>query len=355
MNAKTIKENLITEDIINVLNAIGSTWYQEDNNVIHFQSVCHNSDSHKLDYFKDSHSFYCYRESQRFDIFSLIQQVDNCDFSTAFKKVTEICNIKLDSYQENNKKIQDDWQTSLHKFVNDQPEEKINKIYNSDILNLFQNKYTQDWINDNISISSMIKYNIMWNEINKSIIIPCYNIDGELIGVRERYTRKQDIVNGKYRPLHTLNETYKFCTSDNLYGIFESKENIKQSKRVFISESEKGCMQCNTYMSDNNICVGTYGHVLSKKQIDILLSLNVEEVDILYDFDYDTVYDDTNKLTQDFISNYQKYVLKAGQKLLPYFKVKAGISYNGHIRNQSPFDTGKDFFENIINNLIELN
>ena len=72
---KQLKENLSSNDIINILSKFNVKYIKDSDNYCIFPTVCHNLNggSPKLYYYKDSHMFKCYTECEGvFDIFNLI-------------------------------------------------------------------------------------------------------------------------------------------------------------------------------------------------------------------------------------------------------------------------------------------
>ena len=157
---ETIEKNLTEEQVITILSSLGSLPPRRDNeNNLVFQSVCHNSDSWKLCYYIETHSFFCYRDWESFNLFNLVMKVKECDFKTALKYVCDILNIRIDTFSapaqgfvSNYTKA--DWdifekfdklQTTLK--TKEEPEK-----YNENILNLYNDIYFEGWIKENISI-----------------------------------------------------------------------------------------------------------------------------------------------------------------------------------------------------------
>ena len=96
---EVIEKNLTEEQVITILTNLGSAPPRKDNdgNLV-FQSICHNSDSWKLCYYIETHSFFCYRDWESFNLFNLIMKVKDCEFKTALNYVCEILNIRIDTF-----------------------------------------------------------------------------------------------------------------------------------------------------------------------------------------------------------------------------------------------------------------
>ena len=123
-------------------------------------------------------------------------KVKECDFKTALKYVCDILNIRIDTFSAPTQGFvsnytKADWdifekfdklQTTLK--TKEEPEK-----YNENILNLYNDIYFEGWIKENISIESMKKYHIKYDIVNERIIIPHFDINNNLIGIRCRNLR----------------------------------------------------------------------------------------------------------------------------------------------------------------------
>ena len=90
----------------------------------------------------------------------------------------------------------------------------------------------------------MDKFNILYSNSQNKIIIPHYDIEGNLVGIRGRALDRWEIENiGKYLPVKVEQTWYKHPLSMNLYGLNKNKENIKKYGYVFLFESEKSVLQ----------------------------------------------------------------------------------------------------------------
>ena len=142
--------------------------------------------------------------------------------------------------------------------------------------------------------------------------------NGQLVGVRGRYTRRQDIDNGKYRPLSLLDGTVlKFPSSSCLYGLDQNKAVIEKCRQVLLFESEKSVLKADSWNIHNALAV--FGSNISKRHIEMLLELGVNDVVLCFDSDYRQVGDDDFKF---FVLKMKKLA----SKLRPYFSTS--IVYN---------------------------
>lgn len=339
LNAQTIKQNLSNNNIILLLSELGSEWYEIKSDHIEFESICHHSKSHKLWYNINEHYFYCHRCAVSDDVFSLVQKVKNCSFIEALNLVIDVCHLDIEKYNEPKLDI-DDWQSTLLPLIQNKTPQTL-QIYDKNVMRLFDDLYWSKWVDEGISVESMQKFNIKWYARNQSVAIPCYDLDGNLIGCRQRFTQAADCEKGKYRPLNTLNEEYKFPTGLTLWGAYQNQDAIRKSKSVILLESEKSILKLDGWGINN--CASLYGANFTDEQKDILLTLGVERVTIALDRQFKTISND-----DDGFIWWKNHIKKIALKLQPYMYVDYIYDYNG-LTNvlDAPVDKGKEIWEKL--------
>lgn len=78
-------------------------------------------------------------------------------------------------------------------------------VYDKSVLDLFKPLAHVSWIDDGISKQAMVKFNIGWYARNEQITLPVFDVNGDLVGIHARNTRRQLVDKGlKYQPLKTL-------------------------------------------------------------------------------------------------------------------------------------------------------
>ncbi len=295
MTAQEIKSKLTEKNIIDILEKLGATIYQNDIDIIITDTVCHHGNKPKLYYYKESKSFYCYSECGSLDIFGVVAQNKGYKLPDELPKVINWiciqCNIDNCQYGFGNTEVISDW-NFINGFQKSKNKTVINTkeltIYNDSIMNIFQPLYFQDWIKDGISINSMKKYNIEYCTLQQKIIIPHYDITHKLIGIRGRALIEEDVeLFGKYTPLMIGDTKYKHPLSLNFYGINHNLQTIKRKQKVMLVEAEKSVLQTDTMFGENNFTLALSGCSLSTYQRDLLIMLGVKEVIICLDKQYD--------------------------------------------------------------------
>jgi hypothetical protein len=264
IDLKELEQSLTDERIIELVTELGSDDYKDTPNAIIFKTICHNIDSTeaslKLYYYKNTKRFKCYTDcGDTFNIYEL------------FRRRYELLGIEYDFYKdiilkisENNLVFQEKgfynkYESVYEKYKKNSPKVNISILHPS-LLNTFTFYPTQEWLNDGISIQSMREYNIKYSVSENKVVIPHYDKDGYLIGIRGRALNEEDIELGKYMPIQIEGKFYSHPLGYNLYGLNFVKGNIKKNKIAIVYESEKAVLQYNTMFGhQNNIAVAACG------------------------------------------------------------------------------------------------
>ena len=316
----SLKSQLTDDRIIELMDAMGAPLMKADSNNLIFPSICHHGadcQSHKprLYYYIESQSWFCFVCHFSGDTISLVQHVKHLDFNQAVSYICSVLHLQVGQIEEN--KQLDNW-AELRRFLpNAEPEPDKLLTYDKSILSLFDHLYPQEWLDYGISADILDKFGIGWYARQACISIPVV-FNGQLVGVRGRYTREQDVAKGKYRPICMLDGTVlKFPSSACLYGYDQNKAAIENSRQVVLFESEKSVLKAPSFGIDNALAV--FGSNISKQHIQLLLELGVNDVVLAFDSDYKQVGDDEFKF---FVVKMKKLAAK----LKPYFSVS--IVYN---------------------------
>ena len=214
-------------------------------------------------------------------------------------------------------------------------------VFKDDFLKNFPTPKIIPWLEEGITQDIIDKHKICYNPKSQSVIIPHYNIDNQLIGIRERTLIKDNEVRGKYVPATINHRMYNHPLSFNLYNINVSKDNIRNIKKVIVFEGEKSCLKYGSFFGiENDISVATCGSNLINYQVELLLSLGIQEIIIGFDRQYREIGDEEKKKwTRKLRQINDKYSSLVKISFL-FDKSKEGIlDYK-----DSPIDKGKDVF-----------
>ena len=205
-----------------------------------FRTICHGGDSHKLCYFTETKDFYCYTCCGKMPFFNFIMNIRNLkkeEFYQSLIYVAQKLGIKASSdrigigmkeVEKKTRQLFDDTAKEKQRYEQKERNIIIDKFYDKTILNYFDaDTFYKGWIDEGISIDTMRKFGIRWYEYQKHIIIPHYNINGDLVGIRRRSLRPED-VNNKYMPEYLEGKFYEHPLGLNLYGLYENQGAIKR-------------------------------------------------------------------------------------------------------------------------------
>lgn len=359
LDKEKIKQELDEQDIRLLLKDLGSEepTRDRDNNLI-FTTICHGGHKHKLYYYNDRKIFKCYTDcGDSFDIYELVRRTKlhkniNLRFDECIKYVASLTNknIHISSILStiHRDDIIDDWEWIKNYRRVEKPQVLLPSI-DSKVMNVFHEIYHQSWIDDNISIETMVKYGIKFYIKDDKIVIPHYDINGNLVGIRGRALREDDIEAGKkYMPLMVEKILYNHPLGLNLYGLNHTKEAIKRIKKIIIFEAEKSVMQCETYFGEDCFAVASCGMSITPFQRSIILSQEPKEIFIARDKQFTNpnspeAYEFAKMLLKQaypFTPYAQTYILWDDEGLLPY--------------KASPSDMGKDILLTLMKRKYEI-
>jgi len=325
-NLQEIKENLSLEDIAQILEDYNAEPEIKDNMII-ARTIDHNylddsSASRKLYYYDNSHLFVSWtRGDEAFDIFQLVLIVENREHNAGWELPQAVAFIaQRFGYAANNK--QETLQLEnleefklLHNYerikeIKPNTQEVQLKEYDGKFLKYLPQPLIVDWLNDNITEAVMKMHEICYDPKNQGIVIPHRDIDGRLIGIRERTLVQENAeLYGKYMPAKIGGNTFNHPLSFSLYNLYYSKKNIRRIKRAFVFESEKATMQyASMFGSDNDISCAICGSNFGSYQAWLLINLGVEEIIVGLDKQFKVKGDDEfKKLTKNLTNIYHKY------------------------------------------------
>ena len=371
-----IKNSLSIEQVFDLVSELGGEPVM-NNGYFVSETICHNhpgNGSHKLYYYDNTKLFRCYTECEppTFDIFQLVCKVKNLaqEYKIRYDETgKEVFRewVLYDAVQfvavyygfeaENEKFFQKRIELQDWEFLNKYEANNLEKqrqiidlhIYDDKILKYLPRPRLKDWEDEGISPQSCAAANICYDPHANGIIIPHYNINNQLIGIRIRTLIKEQEQYGKYKPAILNGKMYNHPLGFNLYNINISGNNISLYKRAFVFESEKSCLLYNSYFGrDNDISVAICGSSLNNYQVSLLLSLGVKEIVIALDKQYKQVGDEEwKRWVQKFYQIHNKYGKEV--QISYMFDFDKYLDYK-----DSPIDKGKEVFLKLFKNRITI-
>lgn len=312
-----------------------------DPTAYHFKTDCHNEHNEgnfKLYLFKDSKQYHCYSCCGQMSLFDFVMTMEGIEFAEAVEFVQDYFNISSVprgfGRKERPKKV--------YEYVKKEIDyNEVLKEYDNGILNTFSTYKPVEWLYEGISPETMERFNILFDMETEGIIIPHYDINDRLIGIRQRNLNKIQLERKrKYVPYTSSRNrvTYKHSLGKNLYGLNINKEKITENKMCVIWESEKSVLKMDSIYGNNpSVCVG--GSSISEYQLNLLKVLGCECVYIAFD----------NELGDD---KWEKKMIKIYEKIINFgFKCFVVKDWEQKYLDEkdSPIDKGKEVWRILIN------
>lgn len=338
-----VKEQLEFEDIYTLLEELGAE-PQIFNDTIHCLTICHGGDSHKLYYYNNTQLFRCYTHCQEaFDIFDLISRVKDIDLNTSIYYVVNFFNMQHKLEEVEDELLTEEWK--LFKRYQNLRDITINNdrielpSIDPNLLSHYPQPRYGAWESEYISKEVCDYMNIHYNPVSGGILIPHYDENDRLIGIRERTLVQENEIYGKYRPVKIGGKLANHPLSFNLYGLNKAANRIKEINVAMVFESEKAVLQSIGYLGlKNNIAVSMCGSSLSNYQFHLLLEAGAKEICIGIDRDFHHVHDeDYKKVLQKMDKMYLKYAPSCNISFMLDLKGLTGYK-------MSPTDAGKEIF-----------
>jgi len=356
INVKNIIDSITLHDVKDFLESLGVDQIEvnEEKQYLICPTICHNpiheAESMKLYWYQNNKIFRCYTEcNEAMSIFELYRRYMELNeypitLEEAENYVKQFLKHIIIAAKPNTKfeEIIQKYQYDIHIPVLDE--------YPKTALDCFVKYYHPTWLKDGITKQVMDKFNIRFSINQNKIIIPHYDINGRLIGIRGRALEKNEIEEfGKYRPIQIGEILYTYPLQFNLYGIHEHQQGIRARKCAIIAEAEKSVMLDDVYYGEYSNCVACCGSTFNKYHISLLTDiLGANEIVIALDKEY-----------EDWRSEKAQKYRKKIESMCNKYKHKASFSYIWDFDNvlnekDSPFDRGIDVFKYLYKTRIKI-
>lgn len=342
-----IVKDLKDEEVIRLMYELGADRHEETDNYIIFPTICHNENateaSMKLYYYKDTHLLYCYTEDGPMSIYKFLEnyyKTRNIEYNWRqdILKVVFQCSAATELTTK---------ETIFKQSLKDKYRKRQSiqlAAYSPNVLESFVKQYPIEWLEDNISAGAMDKYNIRYSISQNKIIIPHYDINNRLVGIRGRALNESEIAYAKYAPVKIEDIVYKHKLSLNLYGLNHNWENIKELGICYIAESEKAVLQSELF-GEKNCTVAICGSSLNIYQIKLLMQ-HCQPKEIVLCLD------------KEELPGEDKYFYKLWDMCNKY-KLYTNMSFIYDRENllnlkDSPFDRGRNIFNKLLEKRVKV-
>lgn len=214
-------------------------------------------------------------KNQSMDIINYIiknKKVEFIEVINNAKNVLGIDNLYINSNKEN--RVFGNFYNDIRSKVN-----KEIKIYDPSIMDNYIACGNERFLKDNISLEAQRYFDIRFSVDDQSIVIPIHTPTGELMGLKAR-VNDDNIEGQKY--YYLTDETNSGVNmSQTLYGYSQNYEYLESANEIVIFEAEKSVLQTFTFDERNTIGLGSSS--LSKKQCQLILSLNPKRIILAHD------------------------------------------------------------------------
>lgn len=360
VNVRQLKDNLSLYDIEKLIESLDIPITSKSNKIWSLKSGCHSKDCNcdsNLKFYPETMTFTCFSHNclNGNDIIDLITQRqslfdENWEFVNSINFIIDTLDISVEKLTETNHKSNKfDYNGFFKRYLKHTNNDIIElNSYNDSVLSYFKNDiYSKSFIDENISIDTMNKFEVGYYKYKQQIIFPVRDIKGNLIGIRVRNTNPEIVKTQKYMPLNLDGEIFNFPSSSTLYGLYQNSENIKKTKTVYLFEGEKSVLKFEDIEKTNN-AVATFGTHFGTFQRQLLLNLGVENVYICYDKqfeeyegdEFDRYINTINKVVKNMQGYFNVFIIYDNNDLLDY--------------KDSPVDEGKKVWNDLKKNCIRM-
>lgn len=348
MDYEKIVESLDENKIKQLLDKLDIPWQDKGNHLI-CKTACHNVDldeaSWKLYYYKNNKIFYCYSSCQGMSIFKFLRnyyetrQIEYDWYQDIYEVARDCSNLRIDGFVVEKYK-------SLHDRYNVQRKEKELPVYPFHVLDCFVHSYPQEWLDDGITKETMDKFNISYSISQNKIIIPHYDIEGRLVGIRGRALNDWEVENiGKYAPIQVEGVWYKHPLSMNLYGLDVTWQSVRRNGICYLFESEKSVMQLDAFAMEN-CSAAVCGSNFNKYQLNILMKhCAPSEIVICFDKEEKPGEDKYFNKLYDICKKYSQYAQ------FSFIYDREGLLG----MKDSPTDRGEEVFKKLLEKRVRVN
>ena len=264
------------------------------------------------------------------DIFDLIAYTEDCSFAEAMKFV---CNLAgIDFYGESQDLPESLQIIKLLKQMSigdDNEDNSPVKPISEKILSYYMPFGNRMFEEDNISLEVQQEFEIGFDPASGYITIPIRDSLGTLCGVKGRYFGEPDERHTKYTYCEKCNK------SKILYGHWQNRECIKNSKTLFVLESEKAVQQLATMGYRNAVSTG--GKTISKSQVELITRTGCTPILAL---DKDVKADELQAIANMFMDGIAVYAIIDRDNVLD--------------EKESPSDSPKKWAQLIKNNVYQI-
>ena len=305
MDIRDLKEEILNRDLLpDILSEIGCHHVQDRGDYY----TCGNKDGdnprsivvYKNEYIScTNYTRQITKNGRSADIFDLVAYFEDCSFAEAMKIVCGLAGIDYYGEREDIPESLQILKMLKDMSINEEDEDSSPvKPISEKILSYYlpyPNKMFED---DGIALEVQQEFEIGYDCLSNYITIPIRDSLGTLCGVKGRYFGIPDDFHTKYVYLEKCNK------SQILYGHWQNREYIKNSKFLYVVESEKAVQQLATMGVRNSVSTG--GKTISKNQVELIVRTGCTPI---FAYDKDVEEDELKNIADLFMSGVSVYAI----------------------------------------------
>lgn len=213
----------------------------------------------------------------------------------------------------------------------------LNKTIDENILyDNFIQLPNKVWEDEGISLATQKKYGIGFDLMSKRITVPIRNKYGQLVGVKGRLIKDEDV--NEYEPKYLY--LYKCNQSRELFNFYIAKEHAIKNKEIIIVEGEKSCMKFYENGIYNVVALGSSD--ISEVQKNMINSLGLD-IEIIFAYDNDKELSEIYKNGKKFKNRKVSYIYDTDDLLKPKSApIDSGIEVWKELYLYNKFEMGDD-------------
>ena len=219
---------------------------------------------------------------EKSDIITLVQYNKQYTIYEAIKYLHELLGLVYEYITRKTKEEKIDYLSVFTKIRNKRRAINVAEIesISEEVLLDFVPYIHIKWFQEGIVKPTREKFQLGYSFRRQRCIIPIrYWATGELIGIVGRTM----VENAKLFDIPKYLAIRPYIKTQNLYGLWENKEEIKKKGYIVVVEAEKSVLKRHGRLDGTCVAVGC--HEISDEQVRILIGLNVHEIIISFDKD----------------------------------------------------------------------
>lgn len=331
MNVTVLQNKLIEkpELIIKVLEELGFTNIRDRGKYIQFP----NKDGDNLSgcsILKSTLQYQNFSHGGKGNLFTLVSSELDLDFPKTLKWIAKTIGL---SNAEINKKIKlpfGGFYKEVKKSMTE-PEQTMPVLNENDYCDVF-GRFNMLWYNQGVNFETQEKFNLGFDVISNSILIPAYNYNGEFVGCKARKNDKDCPLDERWWMFLPFQKTL------TLYGYHFNYKAIIEKDLVVIVEAEKSVLQLDSM--NCHVGLAVMGHDISRTQEKYIKALKTKRIILAFDegLEREEIEKQAKKLMMDnmLCSNKVGYIYDEHNKYL-----KKGSK-------DSPTDNGETIFKKLL-------